>query len=99
MNTTARPRVLLSTGIGIRTTGLMREDALTGRNYSQAVAAAGGLPTMVAVLEPELAGEDPAGHDALAASIARFTVFDGAGLLVMGAAFVLLGGRTPARSA
>lgn len=41
----------------------------------------------------------PAGHDALAASIARFTVFDGAGLLVMGAAFVLLGGRTPARSA
>jgi len=30
---------------------------------------------------------------------ARFTVFDGAGLLVMGAAFVLLGGRTPARSA
>lgn len=41
----------------------------------------------------------PAGHDALAASITRFTVFDGAGLLVMAAAFALLGGRTPARSA
>lgn len=32
----------------------------------------------------------PAGHDALAASITRFIAFDGAGLLVMAAAYVLL---------
>ena len=60
-----RPRVLLSTGTSNRTTGLLREDALTGRNYSQAVAAAGGLPTMVAVLDPALAPAFAAGHDAL----------------------------------
>lgn len=57
--------MLLSTGIETRTTGLLREDALTGRNYSQAVAAAGGLPTMVAVLDPELAAAYVAGADAL----------------------------------
>lgn len=59
------PNVLLSTGISARTTGLFREDALTGRNYSQAVASAGGLPTMVAVLEPTLAPLLAARHDAL----------------------------------
>ena len=35
----------------------------------------------------------PVGHDALAASIARFAVFDGVGLLVMAAAFIALGRR------
>ncbi len=49
------PRVLVSTGIETRTIQLLREDALTGRNYSQAVASAGGLPIMVAVLDPALA--------------------------------------------
>lgn len=65
MTATYRPRVLLSTGIETRTTGLLREDALTGRNYSQAVAAAGGLPSMVAVLQPELADGYVDGADAL----------------------------------
>lgn len=60
-----RPRVLLSTGISFRTTGLLREDSGTGRNYSQAVALAGGLPTMVAVLDTQLVGEYAATHDAL----------------------------------
>lgn len=57
--------MLLSTGIETRTRGLSREDSLTGRNYSQAVAAAGGLPSMVAVLDPELAGGYVALADAL----------------------------------
>ncbi len=57
--------MLVSTGISNRTTGLMREDALTGRNYSQALAAAGGLPTMVAVLDPQLAEAYAASSDAL----------------------------------
>lgn len=65
MTDSLRPRVLLSTGTSNRTTGLLREDALTGRNYSQALAAAGALPTMVAVLAPELATDYAAGHDAL----------------------------------
>ncbi len=65
MSESNRPRVLLSTSISIRSTGLMREDALTGRNYSQAVVAAGGLPLMVAVLDEQLAGEYAAGNDAL----------------------------------
>jgi len=41
----------------------------------------------------------PAGHDALAASIARFAAYDGAGLLVMAAAFAALGRRATTRSA
>lgn len=65
MTTTTRPRVLLSTGIELRTDTLLREDALTGRNYSLAVAAAGGLPTMVAVLDPDLAPEYVSTADAL----------------------------------
>jgi len=65
MNANPRPRVLLSTAIETRTKGLFREDSLTGRNYSQAVAAAGGLPIMVAVLEPELAASYVAVADAL----------------------------------
>jgi len=43
----------------------MREDALTGRNYSLAVVAAGGLPSMVAVLDERLAGAYAAVNDAL----------------------------------
>lgn len=65
MTVTSRPRVLLSTGIENRTIGLLREDALTGRNYSQAVAAAGGLPAMVAVLDPALANDYVQVADAL----------------------------------
>ncbi len=57
--------MLLSTGIELRTETLLREDAVTGRNYSQAVAAAGGLPLMVAVLDPELAPLYVATADAL----------------------------------
>ena len=51
-----RPRILLttSTGYGI---DLRRYDAMTGRNYSQSIARAGGLPLMAASLEPELADE------------------------------------------
>lgn len=47
--------MLLSTSTSHRTTGLWREDAVTGRNYSEAVAAVGGLPFMAAVLHPDLA--------------------------------------------
>lgn len=54
-NSVGAPRVLITTGLELRTTQLLREDAVTGRNYSQAVAAAGGLPLMVAALEPEQA--------------------------------------------
>ncbi len=66
MSTAAyRPRVLVSTGISQRTVELFREDSLTGRNYSQAVVAAGGLPMMVAVLDPELAEQYVQQADAL----------------------------------
>lgn len=43
--------------------------------------------------ETWLLGTLPAGHDTLAASITRFIAFDGAGLLVMGAAYLLLVSR------
>src|SRR5690554_4754895 len=49
-----RPKILVTTSTGFGT-DLRRYDALTGRNYSQAVARAGGLPYMVASLEPALA--------------------------------------------
>lgn len=65
VTTTSRPRVLLSTGNASRPIGLLREDALTGRNYSLAVVAAGGLPSMVAVLDPHLADAYAAESDAL----------------------------------
>ncbi len=61
----SRPRVLLSTGNAIRTSGLFREDAFTGRNYSLAVASVGGLPAMAAVLDPELASDYAAVNDGL----------------------------------
>lgn len=50
-----RPRVLMSTDILTRPPKYAREDAVTGRNYSLAVLKAGGLPCMVAVLQPQLA--------------------------------------------
>ncbi len=43
--------------------------------------------------EAWLLGTLPAGHDTLARSITRFIAFDGSGLLVMAAAYVLLVGR------
>ena len=49
-----RPKILVTTSTGFGT-DLRRYDALTGRNYSQAVARAGGLPYMVASLEAALA--------------------------------------------
>lgn len=61
----ARPTVLLSTSTVPRTTSLRRDDAMTGRNYSQAVALAGGLPAMVANLDPALAAAYAASYDAL----------------------------------
>ena len=60
-----RPTVLLTTSTVPRTTSLRRDDAMTGRNYSQAVALAGGLPLMVANLDPELAAEYARTADAL----------------------------------
>ena len=50
-----RPRILLTTSTEFRDRGLRREDTLTGRNYSEAVTRAGGLPLLVANLDPSLA--------------------------------------------
>lgn len=50
-----RPRILVSTSSSHRPMGLRRTDALTGLNYSEAVAQLGGLPLMLPNLEPELA--------------------------------------------
>jgi putative glutamine amidotransferase len=61
----SRPRILLSTSTEFRNQGLRRTDSLTGLNYSQAVTLAGGLPLMVASLEPELAREYCAGADGI----------------------------------
>ncbi len=51
-----RPRILLTTSTG-QGSDLRRLEAVTGRNYSEAVVRAGGLPVMVASLQPELASE------------------------------------------
>lgn len=50
-----RPRILVSTSSVFRPVGLRRVDALTGQNYTEAVAQLGGLPLMVSNLAPELA--------------------------------------------
>lgn len=50
-----RARILVSTASSHRPIGLRRIDALTGLNYSEAVAQLGGLPLMLPNLEPELA--------------------------------------------
>lgn len=60
-----RPRILLSTATAHRPAGLRRLDAVTGLNYSEAVAQLGGLPLMVGNLEPDLAGEVVASADGL----------------------------------
>src|SRR5690606_39949102 len=61
----ARPTVLLTTSTVPRTSSLRRDDAMTGRNYSEAVVESGGLPLMVANLEPDLAAGYAAVADAL----------------------------------
>jgi putative glutamine amidotransferase len=55
MPTPNRPLVLLTTATTHRDVGLRRLDAVTGVNYSQAVAAEGGLPVMAANLDPAVA--------------------------------------------
>lgn len=50
-----RPRILVTTSSVFRPTGLRRVDAVTGLNYSEAVAQLGGLPLLLGNLEPELA--------------------------------------------
>src|SRR5680860_164763 len=60
-----RPTVLLTTSTVPRTSSLRRDDAMTGRNYSEAVFEAGGLPLMVANLDPSLAAGYAAVADAL----------------------------------
>ena len=57
--------MLLSTSTVPRTTSLRRDDAMTGRNYSEAVVEAGGLPLMVANLDPALAAGYAKTADAL----------------------------------
>lgn len=51
-----RPRILLTTSTG-QGSDLKRLEAVTGRNYSEATVRAGGLPVMVASLQPELADQ------------------------------------------
>lgn len=60
-----RPTVLLTTSTVPRTSSLRRDDAMTGRNYSEGVIGAGGLPLMVANLDPALAEAYAASADAL----------------------------------
>ncbi len=57
MTTPSRPLVLVSTSSNARDHGLRRQDAVTGRNYSQALLAEGALPLMVANLDPASADE------------------------------------------
>jgi len=61
----ARPTVLLTTSTVPRTSSLRRDDAMTGRNYSEGVLGAGGLPLMVANLDPAMAETYAATADAL----------------------------------
>lgn len=60
-----RPRILVSTSSVFRPVGLRRVDALTGQNYTEAVAQLGGLPLMVSNLAPELAAAYVAEADGL----------------------------------
>jgi putative glutamine amidotransferase len=55
MTTPSRPVVLVSTASTSRDRGLRRQDAVTGRNYSQALLAEGALPLMAANLDPAAA--------------------------------------------
>jgi putative glutamine amidotransferase len=65
MPTEPRPLVLISTGTNVVDLGLRRENVVTGRNYAQAVLAEGGLPLLVANLDPEIAAAYVARADAL----------------------------------
>lgn len=60
-----RPTVLLTTSASVRPGSLIREDAFTGRNYSDGVVKAGGLPFMTAALDPAMATEYAALADGL----------------------------------
>lgn len=60
-----RARILISTSSALRPLGLRRVDAVTGLNYSEAVAQLGGLPLMVGNLASELAEAYLAGVDGL----------------------------------
>src|SRR5690625_4008524 len=57
-----RPRILITTSTG-QSGDLRRFDAVTGRNYSEGVAACGGLPLMTASLDPALADDFAAAAD------------------------------------
>jgi putative glutamine amidotransferase len=50
-----RPSILLTTSSNFSDQGLRRTSSTTGRNYSQAILQAGGLPFMLANAAPELA--------------------------------------------
>ena len=60
-----RPKIVLTCASTQRTSGLQRLDSVTGVNYSEAVALAGGLPFMVANLDPGLAPVYAAAADAV----------------------------------
>lgn len=57
--------ILLTTSTANRTTGVLRQDSLTGRNYAQAVVAAGALPLLAPTTAPDLAPAYAASADAL----------------------------------
>lgn len=50
-----KPVVLVTTSTVQRSRGLLRQDTLTGRNYAQALVAAGALPMLAPTTEPDLA--------------------------------------------
>lgn len=63
--TNPRPRILLTTSTRTRTEGLRRSDSFTGRNYSQAIIRAGGLPVMMPNVDPALAADYAASADGI----------------------------------
>ncbi len=48
----SQPLILVTTSTAPRSDDLLREDSLTGRNYAQAVRAAGGLPLLAPTVDP-----------------------------------------------
>ncbi len=60
-----RPLVLITTSTGVLNLGLRREDVYSGRNYAQAVLAEGGLPVLVANVDPAVASDYVERADAL----------------------------------
>ncbi len=61
----ARPLVLITTSTGVLNLGLRREDVYSGRNYTEAVVAEGGLPVLVANTDPATAEDYVGRADAL----------------------------------